>query len=105
MKPLILEDIGNIGYFLDCLNCEVESEIVLSPAKYYELAQMMRHILKLVVQEENSEDLVHTVLLVTQRVHCQGRVLIKELAKDEGYWLKLETWLKLLDYLSQEIEK
>lgn len=77
IKSLILEDIENIELFLDTLNCEVESEIILSPAKYYELATMMRHIFKLVLVEKEKERLLHMILLICLRIHSQGRLLIR----------------------------
>ena len=78
----------------------------MTPGKYYELATMMKYILRLVLTErEEKEDLLHSILSITLRIHCQGRILIRELARDEDYWVKEESWEAMLEYFKKEISK
>ena len=76
-RTLILEETRWTNYFLNKLKTNLHTEIKLSNEKFRELASILKYIFALVVEAEDSEPVLYSLLYVSYRVKCKDQYLIK----------------------------
>ncbi len=65
------------NYFLTKLKSSLYTEIKLNNVKFRELASIVKYIFAIVVEAEDNEGILYSLLYISYRVRCKDQYLIK----------------------------
>jgi hypothetical protein len=98
-RSLILDNMRWANYFLGRLKSSLHTEIKLGNNKFRELASIIKYIFALVVEAEDNEAVLYSLLYISYRVSCKDHYLIRELGKHDDFWRQTTLWNSIVQYI------
>ena len=98
-RTLILEDMRWTNYFLTKLKNSLYTEITFNNNKFRELASIVKYIFAIVVEADDNESVLYSLLYISYRVRCKDQYLIRELGKHGDFWKNHFLWNNIVEYI------
>ena len=87
------------NYFLTKLKNSLYTEITFNNNKFRELASIVKYIFAIVVEADDNESVLYSLLYISYRVRCKDQYLIRELGKHCDFWKNHFLWNNIVEYI------